>query len=221
MGQKVNPRSQRVGIVETWRSNWQLDKNTAKNIAIDYAIRKFLYKKLAAALVSDILISRFGGKTKVIIKTAKPGFVIGKGGAGIEDLRNAVIKLTKETVDLDVEEVKNANQDARILAETVRVAIEKRVSYRRAVKQAVEKSKEAGAKGIKIMVSGRLGGADMSRREVFNSGQMPLSTFRSKIDYAYVTASTTFGIIGIKVWIYTGEVFEKKKEENDFNFDAE
>lgn len=220
MGQKVNPLSQRIGIIETWKSNWQLGKNAPKFIKDDATIRKFIYQKLAAALIGDILIERTGGKIKVIIKTAKPGFVIGKGGAGIEDLRLAIKKLIKENVDVDIAEIKNPNLEARIVAEGIRFQIEKRISYRRAGKQAISKTMEAGAKGIKVMMAGRLGGADMSRRESVIDGQMPLSTFRSRIDFAHVNAKTTFGIIGIKVWIYKGEVFEEKKNNEELNFGA-
>jgi len=212
MAQKANPIITRIGIVKNWRSTWFGGKNFGEFIVEDAKIRQFIAKKLAAASVADVKIERFAKETVITIYSGKPGFVIGRSGAGIDDLRGEISKIVKNDIKVNVEEARNPDAVAAIVAGNIAHQLEKRISYRRAAKQALEKATQAGAEGIKVNLAGRLGGAEMSRRESFIRGRMPLSTFRSDIDYAFIPAFTTYGAIGIKVWIYKGEVFEKEKE---------
>ena len=206
MGQKVMPTGFRLGITEDWRSRWYADKDYAKNLENDLAIRKFLDKYLAKAAVSKIEIERAGDKIKVIVTTARPGVVIGKKGAEIENLRKALAKVANGPVNVEVVEVKRPELDAALIAQSVAEQLEGRVAFRRAMRKAVQSARKSGAQGIRIQCSGRLGGAEMSRREWYREGRVPLHTLRAKIDYGFATAATTMGSIGVKVWVYHGEV---------------
>ena len=214
MGQKVSPIGLRIGINKTWESKWYAgNKDFAKFLDNDVKIREFLSKKLKDAAVSSILIERTTDKTEVIINTAKPGVVIGHGGDEIEKLKKELSKLVKENIQISIKEIKNPDVDAAIVAENIAHQIENRVSFRIAQKKAIRNTMKAGAKGIKTAVSGRLGGADMARTEGYTEGNIPLHTLRADIDYAHKEANTTYGKIGIKVWIYKGEILPEKKTE--------
>ena len=206
MGQKVRPTGFRLGITEDWRSRWYADKDYAKTLENDLAIRRFLEKKLARAAVSKIEIERAGDKTKIIVTTARPGVVIGKKGAEIDALRKEVAKVATGQVNIEVIEVKRPELDATLVARSIAEQLEGRVAFRRAMRKAVQSARKSGALGIRIQCSGRLGGAEMSRREWYREGRVPLHTLRAKIDYGFTTASTTMGSIGVKVWIYHGEM---------------
>lgn len=211
MGQKVSPTGFRLGITEEWRSRWYADKDYAKNLANDLAIRKFLDKQLARAAVSKIEIERAGDKIKIIVTTARPGVVIGKKGAEIDSLRKKLEKVANGPVSIEVVEVKRPELDAALIAQSVAEQLEGRVAFRRAMRKAVQSARKSGAKGIRIQCSGRLGGAEMSRREWYREGRVPLHTLRAKIDYGFTTAATTMGSIGVQVWVYHGEVLPGQK----------
>ena len=211
MGQKVSPTGFRLGITEEWRSRWYADKDYAKNLANDLAIRKFLDKQLARAAVSKIEIERAGDKIKIIVTTARPGVVIGKKGAEIDSLRKKLEKVANGPVSIEVVEVKRPELDAALIAQSVAEQLEGRVAFRRAMRKAVQSARKSGAKGIRIKCSGRLGGAEMSRREWYREGRVPLHTLRAKIDYGFATAATTMGSIGVQVWVYHGEVLPGQK----------
>ena len=211
MGQKVSPTGFRFGITEEWRSRWYADKDYAKNLANDLAIRKFLDKQLARAAVSKIEIERAGDKIKIIVTTARPGVVIGKKGAEIDSLRKKLEKVANGPVSIEVVEVKRPELDAALIAQSVAEQLEGRVAFRRAMRKAVQSARKSGAKGIRIQCSGRLGGAEMSRREWYREGRVPLHTLRAKIDYGFATAATTMGSIGVQVWVYHGEVLPGQK----------
>ncbi len=216
MGQKVSPNGLRLGIKgqnKTWQSNWFAEKDFAKFIEKDNKIRTFLEKRLKDASVSSILIDRIKDKTEVTINTAKPGVVIGHGGDEIEKIRKDLAKLVDENVTIAIKEIKNPDMDAALVAENIAHQIENRVSFRIAQKRAIRNTMKAGAKGIKTAVSGRLGGADMARTEGYTEGNIPLHTLRADIDYAVKEADTTYGKIGVKVWIYKGEILPDKKKE--------
>ncbi|QIB27139.1 30S ribosomal protein S3 [Caloranaerobacter azorensis] len=214
MGQKVNPHGLRVGIIKDWDSRWYAGKKEFADFLVeDYNIRKFLKQKLYIAGISRIEIERSANRVRVTINTAKPGMVIGKGGQGVEELRKQLEKLTKKKVVVNVEEVKVPELDAQLVAENIASQIERRVSFRRAMKQAIQRTMRAGAKGIKTAVSGRLGGADMARTEGYSEGNIPLQTLRADIDYGFAEADTTYGKIGVKVWIYKGDVLPTKKAD--------
>ncbi|WP_069650747.1 30S ribosomal protein S3 [Caloranaerobacter ferrireducens] len=214
MGQKVNPHGLRVGIIKDWDSRWYAGKKEFADFLVeDYNIRKFLKQKLYIAGISKIEIERAANRVRVTINTAKPGMVIGKGGQGVEELRRQLEKLTKKKVIVNVEEVKVPELDAQLVAENIAAQIERRVSFRRAMKQAIQRSMRAGAKGIKTAVSGRLGGADMARTEGYSEGNIPLQTLRADISYGFAEADTTYGKIGVKVWIYKGDVLPTKKAD--------
>ncbi len=216
MGQKVNPNGLRLGIkgqTRTWQSNWYAEKDFAKYLNNDMKIRKYLSEKLKDASVSSIVIERANNKTEVIINTAKPGVVIGHGGEEIEKIKNEVSKLVKEDIQISIKEIKNPDVDAALVAENIAHQIENRVSFRIAQKRAIRNTMKAGAKGIKTAVSGRLGGADMARTEGYTEGTIPLHTLRADVDYAHKEADTTYGKIGVKVWIYKGEILPEKKEK--------
>ena len=214
MGQKVNPTGARLGIIKDWSSKWYAsDKDFADCLVEDQKIRKFLKKKVYEAGIANIEIERTAKMVKVNIYTAKPGILIGKGGAGIEDLKNQVKKLIGKDVNLNVVEVKNTSLDAQLVAEDIANQLERRISFRRAMKQCMQKTMKAGAAGIKTAVSGRLGGADMARTEFYKEGNIPLQTLRADIDYGFAEAATTYGKIGVKVWIYKGEILPSKKME--------
>ena len=211
MGQKVSPTGFRLGITEDWRSRWYADKDYAANLENDLAIREFLNKELARAAVSRIEIERAGDKTKVIITTARPGVVIGKKGAEIDALRKKLQKVAKGTVSIEVIEVKRPELDAVLVAQSVAEQLEGRVAFRRAMRKAVQSARKSGCEGIRIQCSGRLGGAEMCRREWYAEGRVPRHTLRAKIDYGFATAATTMGSIGVQVWIYHGEVLPGQK----------
>ena len=211
MGQKVSPTGFRLGITEDWRSRWYADKDYAANLANDLAIREFVEKELARAAVSRVEIERAGDKTKVIITTARPGVVIGKKGAEIDALRKKLQKIATGTVSVEVIEVKRPELDAVLVAQSVAEQPEGRVAFRRAMRKAVQSARKSGCEGIRIQCSGRLGGAEMCRREWYAEGRVPRHTLRAKIDYGFTTAATTMGSIGIQVWIYHGEVLPGQK----------
>ena len=214
MGQKVSPIGLRMGINKTWESKWYAgNKDFAKFLENDVKIRKFLYAKLKDAAVASIVIERSNGKTEVIINTAKPGVVIGHSGEEIEKIKKELSKLVKEDISISIMEVKNPDLNARLVAEGIAHQIENRVSFRVSQKRAIRNTMKAGAKGIKTAVSGRLGGADMARTEGYTEGNIPLHTLRADVDYAHKEADTTYGKIGVKVWIYKGEILPEKKTE--------
>ena len=212
MGQKVNPHGLRVGIVKDWDAKWYADKDYAANLHEDVLIRNFLKKTLFIAGISRIEIERINKRIKLTIHTAKPGMVIGRGGAGIEDIRKALKRFTDKQIDVNIAEIKQADMDSVLVAENIANQLERRIGFRRAMKQAVGRTMRLGAKGIKIMVSGRLGGAEIARSESYREGSIPLHTLRANIDYGTAEAHTTYGCIGIKVWIYKGEVLPEAKQ---------
>lgn len=218
MGQKVNPVGLRMGINKTWESRWYADnRDFAKFLNLDNKIRKFLEAKLKDAAVSSIIIERNATKTDVIINTAKPGVIIGHNGEEIEKLKTALAKLTKENIQVSIKEVKTPDADAALVAENIARQIENRVSFRVAQKKAIRNAMKTGVKGIKTSVSGRLGGAEMARTEGYSEGNTPLHTLRADIDYAHKEANTTYGKIGVKVWIYKGEVLASKQKGGSNN----
>lgn len=210
MGQKVNPVGLRVGIIRDWESKWYAGKDFAALLHEDLKIRKFLEKKLADAAVSHIEIERAANRVNVTVHTGKPGMVIGKGGQEIEVLRKNLTDMTGKKVHINVNEIKKPEIDAKLVAESIAKQLENRVSFRRAMKQAMQRTMRSGAKGIKVLVSGRLGGAEIARSEGYNEGTVPLHTLRADIDYATAEANTTYGKIGVKVWVYRGEVLPVK-----------
>ena len=217
MGQKVNPHGLRVGIIKEWDSRWYADAEFSDFLVEDYNIRKFLKKKLYSAGISKIEIERASDRVKVIIYTAKPGVVIGKGGAEIEVTKKELSKLTDKKVLVDIKEIKRPDRDAQLVAENIAQQLENRISFRRAMKSCMSRTMKSGALGIKTSVSGRLGGADMARTEFYSEGTIPLQTLRADIDYGFAEADTTYGKVGVKVWIYKGEVLPTKgnKEGSD------
>ena len=219
MGQKVNPHGLRVGIIKDWDSRWYAGADFADKLVEDHKIRTFLKKKLYSAGISRIEIERASDRVKVIIHTAKPGIVIGKGGAEIEKLKAQVQKMIMKDQKLfiDIKEVKRPDKDAQLVAENIALQLENRISFRRAMKSAMSRTMKAGAKGIKTSVSGRLGGADMARTEFYSEGTIPLQTLRADIDYGFAEADTTYGKVGVKTWVYNGEVLPTKgtKEGSD------
>ena len=210
MGQKVNPHGLRVGVIKDWDSKWYAEADFADNLVEDNQIRKFLKKKLYSAGIAKIEIERASDRVKVIIHTAKPGIVIGKGGAEIEKLKAEVQKLTTKKLFIDIKEVKRPDREAQLVAENIAAQLEGRVSFRRAMKSTMSRTMKSGAKGVKAMCSGRLGGADMARTEFYVEGTVPLQTLRADIDYGFAEASTTYGKVGVKVWVYKGEVLPAK-----------
>ena len=207
MGQKVNPQGLRVGIIKNWDSRWFVaDKDFCDTLVSDHNLRKYLKKTLYAAGVSKIEIERDASRVKVNIRCAKPGIVIGKGGTEIEKLRLTCEKMLEKPTSLNIVEVKNPDADAQLVAENIAQQLEKRIAFRRAMKQAIGRAMRLGAKGIKTQVSGRLGGAEIARTEQYHEGTIPLQTLRADIDYGFAEANTTYGRIGVKVWIYRGEV---------------
>ena len=214
MGQKVNPHGLRVGVIQDWNAKWIADKkNFAKYIKEDDVIRTTLKKKYYQAGISKIVIERSEGKVVVDIHTGRPGVLIGKAGAGAEEIKALLQKLVGDkAVAVNIIEVKRPDMDAQLVAEAIAAQLEKRVSFRRAMRQCMGRATRSGAKGIKTMVSGRLDGAEIARTEQYHEGSIPLHTLRADIDYGYATALTTFGIIGVKVWVYRGEILPKKKK---------
>ena len=215
MGQKVHPHGIRLGIVKTWDAKWYADKDFATNLHEDIKIRKAIKtdKQLASAGVSRIEIERSEKRLKLTIHTAKPGMVIGRGGAGIEDIKNKLKKLTDKKVDINIMEIRQPDLDALLVAENIASQLERRIAFRRAMKQSVGRTMRLGAKGIKIACSGRLGGAEIARSESYREGSIPLHTLRADIDYGFAEANTTYGRIGIKVWIFKGEILPDKTDK--------
>jgi small subunit ribosomal protein S3 len=216
MGQKVNPIGIRLGIIKDWNSNWYAAKRKYPEILIqDIKLREELEEKYAPAAVSKVLIERPANNAVVTIKTARPGIIIGKKGGGIESLRAEISRKLGVPVHLNIEEIKKPELDAKLVAESIAQQLEQRVMFRRAMKRAVTSALKSGAKGIKICVSGRLGGAEIARSEWYREGRVPLHTFRADIDYGTAKSKTTYGIIGVKVWIFKGEVLPQKKRSSD------
>lgn len=216
MGQKVNPHGLRVGVIKDWDSRWfATDKKEFGNLLLeDHNIRKFLKKRLYSAGVAKIEIERSANKIKMDLHVAKPGVVIGRAGAGIEALKVELEKMTKKTIIVNIVEVRSTDKNAQLVAENIALAIERRVAFRRAMKQAIQRAMKSGAKGIKVSASGRLGGAEMARTEGYSEGNVPLQTLRADIDYGFAEADTTYGKIGIKVWICNGEVLPTRNGVN-------
>jgi small subunit ribosomal protein S3 len=217
MGQKTNPIGLRLGINRNWRSRWFINYNTMpENVLGDYELRKFLKKKLYYAGVSDIIIERTAKKVRITIFAAKPGIIIGKGGSEVEALKNELQKkIGNKELILNIKEERKPQLSAQLAAENVATQIERRVAFRRAMKKVIQSALKAGAKGIKVQVSGRLNGAEMARTEWYLEGRVPLHTLRAKIDYGFAEALTTYGIIGVKVWIFKGEVLQRKMNSDD------
>lgn len=211
MGQKINPTGLRVGIIRDWDSKWYAEKDFANYLHEDIAIREYIAKKLSDASVSKVEIERAANRVNVSVHTAKPGMVIGKGGSEVDALRKKLNELTGKRVHINIVEIKRPDLDAKLVGEGIARQLESRVAFRRAQKQAIQRTMRAGAKGIKTMVSGRLNGADIARSETHSEGTVPLHTLRADIDYAWEEAATTYGKLGVKVWIYRGEVLPAKK----------
>ncbi|MDN4606525.1 30S ribosomal protein S3 [Sporosarcina thermotolerans] len=215
MGQKVHPNGLRVGIIRDWDSKWYAEKDYANLLHEDLKIREFVEKRLVDAAVSKVEIERAAKRVNITIHTAKPGMVIGKGGSEVEALRKSLNDITGKRVHINIVEIKRADLDAKLVAESIARQLESRVSFRRAQKQAIQRTIRSGAKGIKTQVSGRLGGADIARAEHYSEGTVPLHTLRADIDYAHAEADTTYGKLGVKVWIYRGEVLPVKKNSEE------
>ena len=218
MGQKVNPHGLRVGVIKDWDSKWYAEKNFSDCLIEDNKIRKFLKKKLYNAGISKIDIERASDRVKVVVYTAKPGVIIAKGGAEIEKIKVEVQKLTTKKLVIDIKEVKRPDDDAQLVAENIAQQLENRVTFRRAMKSCMSRSmKSNNVSGIKVSCSGRLGGADMARKEEYSDGTIPLQTLRADIDYGFAEADTTYGKVGVKVWIYKGEILPKKRKKEGVN----
>jgi small subunit ribosomal protein S3 len=211
MGQKVNPHGLRVGIIKDWESKWYAEKDFADYLVEDHEIREFLKKKLYSTGIPKIEIERASDRVKVTIYTAKPGLVIGKGGAEIEKLKAELSKKINKKVLVDIKEVKRPDRDAQLIAENIALQLENRVSFRRAMKSTMQRTMRAGAKGVKTSVAGRLGGADIARKETYSEGNIPLQTLRADIDYGFAEADTQYGKVGVKAWVYNGEVLPTKE----------
>ncbi|HHY04169.1 MAG TPA: 30S ribosomal protein S3 [Thermoanaerobacterales bacterium] len=225
MGQKINPHGLRVGVIKDWSSKWYSKRDFADLLYEDFKLRKHVKGKLYNAGISAIEIERAANRIRVTIKTAKPGMVIGKGGTGVEQLKDELEKLTDKQVSINVVEIKNPDIDAQLIAENIASQLERRISFRRATKQSISRAMKSGAKGIKTMVSGRLGGAEIARSEMYHEGSIPLQTIRADIDYGFAEAYTTYGRIGVKVWVYKGEILpvkdtHKAVEGGEKNVDA-
>ncbi len=215
MGQKVNPHGLRVGIIKDWDSKWYAENEFSDYLVEDHNIRKYLKKKLYSAGVSRIEIERASDRVRVVVHAAKPGFVIGKGGTEIEVTKNELSKLTDKKVSIDIKEIKKPDRDAQLVAENIAQQLENRVSFRRAMKSCMGRTMKAGALGIKAACAGRLGGADIARTEFYSEGTIPLQTLRADIDYGFAEADTTYGKIGVKVWIYKGEILPAKGNQTE------
>jgi len=214
LGQKIHPHGLRVGIIKDRDSRWYSEKDFADQLLEDYKIRQYIKKKLYQAGISRIEIERAAKRIRVTVNTAKPGMVIGKGGSGVDELKAELEQMTDKQVSINVVEIKNPDIDAQLVAENIASQLERRISFRRAMKQAISRALKSGAKGIKTMVSGRLGGAEIARSEMYHEGTIPLQTLRADIDYGFAEAHTTYGRIGVKVWIYKGEVLPTRQKQN-------
>ncbi|MBR3036948.1 MAG: 30S ribosomal protein S3 [Lachnospiraceae bacterium] len=217
MGQKVNPHGMRVGVIKDWDSRWYAEKDFADNLVEDHKIRVFIKKKLYSANVSKVEIERSSDRVRVIIHTARPGVVIGNGGQEIEKLKAELSKMTTKKLFVDIKEIKRPDRDAQLVAENIAQQLENRVSFRRAMKSQMQRTMRAGVEGIKCACSGRLGGADIARSEFYSEGTIPLQTLRADIDYGFAEADTTYGKVGVKVWIYKGEVLPAKNNKEGEN----
>ncbi|CAM4211919.1 30S ribosomal protein S3 [Jeotgalicoccus halotolerans] len=213
MGQKINPNGFRVGVIRDWEAKWYADKNFASLLHEDLKVREYIETNLKDASISKVEIERAANRVNIALHTGKPGMVIGKGGSEINKLRTALTNLTGKKVHINVIEIKKVDMDAKLVAENIARQLENRVSFRRAQKQALQRAIKSGAKGIRTQVSGRLGGADIARAEGYNEGTVPLHTLRADIDYAHEEADTTYGKLGVKVWIYRGEVLPTKNNK--------
>ncbi len=210
MGQKVNPIGLRVGIIRDWDSKWiERKKNFADLLIEDAQVRRYVKKSFPAGSISKTEIERSANRLRITVHTAKPGIVIGRGGKGVDDLRAQIERRTNKQVSINIQEIKRADLDAQLAAENIAVQIEKRIAFKRAMRQAIMRAMKSGAKGVRVKVSGRLAGSEMARTETYRDGKVPLHTLRADIDYGFYEAATTYGNIGIKVWIYKGEVFAK------------
>ena len=212
MGQKVNPHGLRLGVIKTWDAKWYADKDYVENLHEDIKLRDFIKNKLYTAGISRIEIERAANRVRITIHTAKPGMVIGRGGSSIEGLKQGLKSITAKNIDINIAEIKQAELDATLVAENIASQLERRIAFRRAMKQSVTRTMRMGAKGIKVMCSGRLGGAEIARKESARDGSIPLHTLRADIDYGTAEAHTTYGRVGVKVWIYKGEVLPEKAQ---------
>ena len=210
MGQKVHPTGFRLGVIRTWASKWYEEKNYSKWLHEDIALRNYIQEKLGHTGISKVEIERMAKKVIITIHTIKPGVVIGRHGTGIENLKEDLQRQTSSEIFLNIQEVRKAELDAKLMAESIATQLERRVSFRRAMKKVVQTSMKFGAKGIRVNCAGRLGGAEMSRREWYREGRVPLHTLRADIDYGFAEAKTTYGVIGVKVWIFKGEVLDRE-----------
>jgi len=213
VGQKIHPLGMRIGVIRDWDAKWFAKKNYAELLHEDLAIREFLTKKLSEASVSKVEIERAANRVRVTVHTAKPGMVIGRGGSGVEELRKNLEKLTGKQVHVNILEIKVPELDSQLVANNVASQLVRRIAFRRAMKQTINRTMKTGAKGIKITCSGRLGGAEIARTETYHEGTVPLQTLRADIDYGFAEADTTYGKIGVKVWIYKGEVLPEARKE--------
>lgn len=212
MGQKVHPKGFRIGIIRDWDSNWYADRDYTDLLHEDYKVRNYIKNKFYAAGISKVEIQRTGARMRVTIHTAKPGIIIGRGGTEVENLKTTLSKMTGKNVNINIQEIRKPELDAQIVAENMAQQLEKRVSFRRAMKQSVGRTMRIGAIGIKVAISGRLGGAEIARTEWYAEGKVPLHTLRADIDYGFAEANTTYGKIGIKVWINRGEILPEAKQ---------
>ena len=214
MGQKIHPYGFRLGITKEWKAKWYAEKNYSELLLEDFRIRKFISNKLKRTGISSISIERAANKVKVIIHTGRPGLVIGRKGQGTEELRSSLAKLVNKEIMLEIKEVRRPEADAQIVAEGIANQLERRVAFRRAMKKAVSQALRLGAQGIKVACSGRLGGAEIARREWYREGRVPLQTLRADVDYGFSEANTMYGVIGVKVWVYHGEIIKGREEAN-------
>lgn len=220
MGQKVHPKGLRVGIIRDWESNWYADKNYSELLHEDIKIREYINQRLNQASISTVQIERAANRMKISIHTAKPGVVIGRGGSEVDALRKNLEKMTQKKVNVNIVEIKKPELDAKLVAEGIAAQLVKRVAFRRAMKQAVSRTMRVGAEGIKVSCAGRLAGAEIARTEWYSEGKVPLHTLRADIDYGFAEANTTYGKIGVKVWIYKGEILPEKKDRKEGVSDA-
>jgi len=215
VGQKVHPYVQRIGINKNWRSLWYADrKDFARNVVEDYRIRDYIKKKFVHAAVSYVIIERLAEQIRIQIASARPGVVIGRRGADIDRLKEDLAKITTKELAIDIIEIKNAAADAQLVSQNIAFQLEKRVAFRRVIKRSIDLALQMGVKGIKVAIAGRLGGAEIARRENYHQGSIPLQTFRADVDYGFAEAHTTYGVIGVKVWICKGEIIREKHKEN-------
>jgi small subunit ribosomal protein S3 len=214
VGQKIHPYGFRLGVTKEWKAKWYAEKNYGELLLEDFKIRKFISNKLKRTGISSIAIERAANKVKVIIHTGRPGLVIGRKGQGTEELRNNLVKLVNKEIMLEIKEVRRPEADAQIVAEGIANQLERRVAFRRAMKKAVSQALRLGAQGIKVACSGRLGGAEIARREWYREGRVPLQTLRADIDYGFSESNTVYGVIGVKVWVYHGDIIKGREEAN-------